>query len=187
MTDQKFEKYHTYLLKRSRLSWLYRRWYLYPSLAKYLKGEVLDIGCGIGDFLSFWRNAIGVDVNPYNVSYCQSRGLKAIHVDFLPYPFEDQSFDGVVLDNVLEHIENPRPILKEIRRVLKKNDFFIVGVPGNRGYASDPDHKIFYDEKRLVNLLQDYGFKKKKILHMPLKSRFLNDQISQYCLYGIFS
>jgi SAM-dependent methyltransferase len=69
-------------------------------------------------------------------------------------PFADASFDSVLLDNVLEHIEAPTLLLGEVRRVLVPGGRFLVGVPGQRGWESDPDHKVMYDEASSVRRWQ---------------------------------
>ena len=56
------QEYFKYLSKRSILGVLYRRYRLYPMLCRYLKGNVLDYGCGIGDFLKYHENSIGIDI-----------------------------------------------------------------------------------------------------------------------------
>ena len=45
-------EYAAYLRGRSLLGAVYRRFYLYPKLGKFIKGRILDIGCGVGDFLA---------------------------------------------------------------------------------------------------------------------------------------
>jgi hypothetical protein len=63
----------------------------------------------------------------------------------------------------------------------------IVGVPGSCGFARDPDHKVFYDENRLVKTIAAAGFQKRTILHAPFRSTWLESRVPQYCLYGVFS
>ena len=70
--------YFNYLRKRSILGLIYRKYYLYPVLQKQLKGNVLDLGCGVGDYLKFNRDAIGVDVNKENIKYLNSINVKAL-------------------------------------------------------------------------------------------------------------
>lgn len=180
------EDYFSYLKGRSLTGLIYRNWWLYPRICRYLPGSVLDVGCGIGDFLRFRRDAIGVDIIPAAVDWCRTLGLDARLMEVNQLPFGDATFDGVVLDNVLEHVAEPHALVTEVVRVLKPTARVVVGVPGRKGYASDPDHKVFYDEAKLVGLLQNYGLKQKKLFHMPVEAKFLDRSLSQYCLYGVF-
>lgn len=101
-------------------------------------------------------------------------------------PFTDAAFDGVVLDNVLEHLASPQALLDEIRRVLRKDGVLVLGVPGRRGFTADPDHKIHYDEQSLITCLKHSGFDCERLTHMPCRSNFLEARLRQYCLYGFF-
>lgn len=178
--------YFEYLRRRSRLGLLYRLRLLYPRLARHLSGRVLDVGCGIGDFVCFRPNTVGVDVNPYAVEWCRQRALDCHLMEADRLAFADGSFDGVVLDNVLEHIEEPRILLHEIHRVLKPAGKLVVGVPGKCGYACDRDHKIFYTEHDLERVMRAAGFTMTVVFHTPFKSRWLDSWLPQYCLYGVF-
>lgn len=180
------DNYFEYLNSRSRLAYLYRRLWLYPQLNRHLRGKALDIGCGIGDMLRSRRNTIGVDINPGTVAFCRSQGLDARKMEINQLPFEDKSFDSAILDNVLEHIEEPRPLLAEVARILQPQGTLIVGVPGERGYSVDPDHKIFYDEDLLTQTLTLAGFTPVRLLRMPLPLPKLSRRLKIYCLYGVF-
>jgi SAM-dependent methyltransferase len=179
--------YNAYLLKRSRLGLFYRNNVLYPSISRHLTGRTLDIGCGIGDMLRFRPGTIGVDINPNNVEHCLGQGLAAQVMLPDVLPFEAGSFDSAILDNVLEHIAEPGPLLAEIKRVMRRNGTFVVGVPGRRGYACDDDHKIFYDEAGLQARVTAAGFAVKDVVHTPLRSSWLDRNMRQYCVYGVFS
>jgi SAM-dependent methyltransferase len=181
------QQYTAYLSKRSILGLFYRNFLLYPTLCKYLHGDTLDVGCGIGDMLKFRPGTVGVDINAFNVDFCKRRGLSAevMKVDELSY--KDKSFDSILLDNVLEHIENPRKLMKELHRVLRMGGVLLAGVPGNLGYMSDPDHKFFYDEKALEYLAEQHGFAIKKLFYMPFfRSKWLSDRFRQYCIYSVW-
>lgn len=101
-------------------------------------------------------------------------------------PFDDASFDGVALDNVLEHLSDPSKLLSEIRRVLTPGGHVLVGVPGTFGYTCDADHKIFYDESSLKRVMEDSGLRQITVFHMPIKWIWLDAKLPQYCLYGVF-
>ena len=70
--------------------------------------------------------------------------------------------------------------------MLKKAGGVLVGVPGERGYASDSDHKVFYDETTLTATLAAAGFEVNRVLHVPCRSRVLARRLRQYCVYGVF-
>ena len=175
-------------MRRSFLGDLYRRYVLYPRLNLHLKGSVLDVGCGIGDMLSYRKNTVGLDVNPLNVDFCQKRQLEAYVMKPDVIPFKDKTFDSLLLDNVLEHIEKPSLLFKEMRRVLKPDGILLIGVPGIKGYESDDDHKVFYDEKKLQALAKKNNFNVIQFFYTPLiKSKFLSKHLRQYCIYTQWS
>ena len=183
-----FDGYFSYLSKRSQVGLLYRRYLLYPKLSSCLRGKTLDIGCGIGDFLSFRAHTIGVDINPYAVEYCKKKGLDAHVMQPDQLPFAARTFDSVLLDNVLEHLDIPTKLLAEIKITMNPDGLVIIGVPGKKGWYSDPDHKIYYDEKSLTACMMNAGFKLQKVFYMPFgKSSFLSLKMRQYCMYAVFS
>lgn len=178
--------YFDYLKRRSMLGWLYRKYWLYPRLCRRLSGIVLDVGCGIGDLLAFRSGTVGTDINPRAVAWCRDKGYRAKLMMLDTLPFKTAVFDGVVLDNVLEHIVSPEPLLAEVRRVLRPGARVMIGVPGSKGYASDPDHKVFYDEARLIVVMAATGFTLHELLPTPFKLSLLDANMRQYCLYGVF-
>lgn len=183
---ESYDTYFEYLKTRSRLALAYRRIWLYPRLARQMSGRVLDVGCGIGDMLRFLRDGVGVDINPRLVEYCRSQGLQAHQMSADHLPFTSGSFDAVTLDNVLEHIETPEPLLQEIGRVLRRGGRFVVGVPGSLGYALDSDHKRFYSETQLHARVQSAGFRHVKTLHSPFRWGLLDSRLSWYAIYGVY-
>lgn len=184
--DNLLLNYHKYLLIQRWKGDLYRQFILYPAISKRLVGKTLDVGCGVGKFLKFRPNTIGADINPYNVDYCKKRGFNAVLIQEENWPFEAETFDSALLDNVLEHIPDPHSILNSIKKVLKPRGRLVVGVPGPVGFAHDSDHKVFYTEEKLIKLMKSEGFKCIDNFHMPLKSTFLENRIYQYCYYLTF-
>ena len=136
--------------------------------------------------MHYYNGAVGVDVNPATVAYCQSRGLNAQYMAVDTIPFGKASFDCVVLDNVLEHLSEPKPLLGEIHRVVVRGGILVVGVPGKRGFAADVDHKVFYDKRLLTATLTVAGFQLRHHFYTPMKSEWMNVHATQYCLYGVF-
>ncbi len=184
--SEQYDAYFEQLKNRLPVSYWYRYGWLYPRLSRFLKGRVLDIGCGLGDMVRFRKNTVGVDVNPRAVDYCRSQGLDVRLMQPDQLPFEERSFDGVILDNVLEHLEHPEPLLAEIRRILQPQGAFVVGVPGRCGFAWDADHKRYYDETSLNACMRTAGFDCRRIMHDPIRSTWLDANLRIYALYGIY-
>lgn len=186
--QSQYKKYFNYLKERSYLGGCYRRFFLYPLINRYLTGCVLDLGCGIGDMLNYRANTVGLDINPLNVEFCKKRKLNAYIMEPDLIPFNDETFDSVLLDNVLEHIKSPVSLLKEIKRVLKPGGLLVIGVPGIKGFKSDEDHKVFYDEKMLHLLCKQNNFELNSYFYTPLcKSTLLSKCLRQYCIYTQWS
>jgi len=83
--------------------------------------SVLDIGCGDGkiDYLITQKkdvDILGVDVLVRDKTYVPVQEFDGENL-----PFEDDSFDTVLFIDVLHHIDNPAAILKEAKRVARKN------------------------------------------------------------------
>lgn len=184
MTD--YDDYFDYLRRRKRAGLWYRDLWLYPRIRGQLSGTVLDVGCGIGDFVRHRPGTLGVDVNPKAVAFCRSQGLPVQLMQPDRLPFGDREFDGVVLDNVLEHLEQPAPLLAEIHRVLAIGGRLVVGVPGQRGFDSDSDHKRHYPETALIDTVRGAGFELSRLFHQPFRSQLLDRHFRYYAIYGVF-
>lgn len=181
------QDYFNYLQGRGRLGLVYRQHYLYPRLNAQLAGLTLDVGCGIGDMVRFRSNTEGVDINPETVRWCREQGLPVQLMEQDRLPFSDESFDSILMDNVLEHILQPSPLLREAHRVLRPEGRLVVGVPGKKGFAADPDHKVFYDAPMLTSLVQSSGFTCIRLFATPWRSGWLDRHLKQYCNYGTFA
>jgi len=76
--------------------------------------EVLDIGCGRGEFLELMRNngvpARGIDLSRESVELCRQKGLQAEVADLFAYLAElpEASFDGIFSSQVVEHLPPER-------------------------------------------------------------------------------
>ena len=110
-----YEKnYYSYLRKRSFKSFLYRKYFIYPKYKPYMSGLLLDVGCGIGEILEYYKNSIGVDINSECVKFCKNKGLNANIMKEDILPFENEKFDTLTFENVLEHIQNPMIVTRRL-------------------------------------------------------------------------
>lgn len=109
--------------------------------------NVLEVGAGDGSILkwlsdqNFAPEYHAVEISGSGVEYIKSRGinnLKSVQVfDGYKLPFDDDSFDLIILSHVLEHVEHERMLLREIKRVAKH---CVIEVP--RDYKAGVDKRI---------------------------------------------
>lgn len=98
-------------------------------------GKVLDIGAGEG-FLSLCLHKMGHSVIACDVNKEQfkTNEVAFIEFDMINYAeshtvFPDESFDYIIVVEVLEHMENPRGLMREISRILRPGGFTVISTP----------------------------------------------------------
>lgn len=101
--------------------------------------DLLEIGCGNGFFLekisALGLNVAGVDINRDAVASCKAKGL---HVDAVNVFEITQSYDTVVLFQVLEHMENAQELFKFITtKLVRPGGHLIIAVPNPDGYLKE--------------------------------------------------
>ncbi len=188
----KYEDYFAHLSKISLLGRVYKKFMSSPVLfycARRFGNRVIEIGSGTGSGIlgSFPNKVQGLEINPVAVDYCKAAGL---HVQLVKddgiFPVVDGAYDACVLDNVLEHIEDPRKTLDECYRITVKEGGLVIAVPGIRGYVLDDDHKKFYDAEALRQL--DDRWLLQRLFSTPFyfTSEKLSKSVRQYCLVATF-
>jgi SAM-dependent methyltransferase len=121
---------------------------------------ILDVGCGTAWLAEHFSEYTGVDGSPAAVEEAAQRGRRVLLADLeQPLPFEDASFGGAILKDVLEHLIDPVVVVREVRRVVR---------PGGRVFASSPDaqrwvwndytHRRPFTRKAFRRLFADQGF-----------------------------
>lgn len=137
--------------------------------AKCIKREffncelILDVGCGAGIFINYCKYhgkfAVGVDVDRKQLFLAanRDRGFYVL-ADAHYLPLRDSSADGAFFSHVIEHLNDPFPVLKEIRRVLKNRGVLIVITPTEHRHFYTPGHVRAYTKKSLSETLVRAGF-----------------------------
>lgn len=135
-------------------------------------GVLLDIGCGNGSSMLSLKErgwtVKGIDFDEKAVSFAQAKGLSASTGDLFSQQFKDNSFDAILLNHVIEHLPSPLAILKECRRILKKDGVLVAITPNgeSRGHQKytrhwrgfEPDHLQIYTLGSLELLAREAGF-----------------------------
>ena len=97
--------------------------------------RLLDAGCAQGDLYNLtktkYAEIYGVDIDTNALKEAKRKGYLVTKVDLNreTLPFKDSSFDAVACLDVIEHLMNPRHLLKEIYRVLKKEGELVISTP----------------------------------------------------------
>ena len=158
------------------------------DLVKQYAGQsVLDVGCATGGYcLELNKQGFkctGLDVNNDYVKIAKKNGVNAYLIKE-EFPFKDKTFDTVVLFELIEHVVEPDKILKEARRVAKKN--ILISVPNCNGFEAlknygltyehflEMDHINFFTKDSLTTLLSKH-FDDFKIMEVdPIYPLLLN-------------
>jgi len=92
--------------------------------------RVLDAGCGLQSYLEFPSHVhvTGVDVSQSLLDR-NPRLDERIHADLQAFDIPERSYDCVVCWEVLEHLEEPKPVVAKLCRAVAENGLLIVGSP----------------------------------------------------------
>ncbi|MBD3379129.1 MAG: methyltransferase domain-containing protein [Candidatus Omnitrophica bacterium] len=114
--------------------------------------RILDIGSGSGISFYFasrkgYSDFYAVDINPGAVEVARERfGARAFLGDLREHGLESGFFDVVIMDNVLEHLNDPCSTLEEAARVLNEKGMLFVSVPNIDSFiirALGKNHRFF--------------------------------------------
>ncbi len=124
----------------------YDRWFqklyfqlLFQPIKAYIKNlkeaKVLDIGCAYGIMLQKFPKHFekyGIDISQFAIEKAKQRlpdaTLKVTGAEE-KFPFQDNFFDIIICNDVIEHIEKPDLLLKNIHQVLKPGGILYINTP----------------------------------------------------------
>lgn len=155
----------------------FNKW-MYDTIAPYVKGELMEIGSGIGNISAFFlNNKVNTTLTDLRTNYCEIlqtkfgsypnlRGIKK--VDLVQPEFEKTyadligKFDSIVALNVVEHIEDHELAIRNCYKLLRPGGHIIILVPAyqflyNR-FDKELGHFRRYTRKKLRNLIASQGF-----------------------------
>lgn len=116
---------------------------------------ILDVGCGIGTYVrkfkTFSEHVFGFDVDEDRVveGAASLPNLLVSEAEVMPFP--DQTFDVVLLNEVIEHVRDDAQTIADAIRVLRPGGRLLVYAP-NRGYLFET-HGIYVGKHFLFRLV----------------------------------
>ena len=141
-----------------------RRW------LRQRRASIMDIGCSSGWFLQLLHrqfpefSIVGADCvrAPLERLSKSMRNIPLLHFDLLKCPCPDESFDALVLLNVLEHIEDDLGAARQALRILKPGGVAVIEVPAGPGLYDVYDQELMhfrrYKMAGLLDTLRTAGF-----------------------------
>jgi len=164
----------------------------YNKLRKHLPpgAKILDIGCGGGSFLRLAKNRFncaGVEISEYLVSL--AGGIEGADIkwgNFLDVDFKGETYDGITLISLLEHLDDPLCALRKCFNLLKKDGILLLKTVNyeclNRKIKKSrwtgfrpPDHVVYFTPRNLSQILKKAGFSKIKVKAWPFNDNMYCD------------
>ncbi|HXK35915.1 MAG: Methyltransferase type 12 [Parcubacteria group bacterium GW2011_GWA1_47_10] len=172
VADTKREVLDTYEYRKKtyapeRLKYLLEKTGLRPRSLR-----LLDIGCGPGYFLSHLKDqnirAKGLELADFLIKICQAKGLQVEKADLDKEP--DRAYNAITMFDVLEHIANPLPFMRNVHKKLRPGGYVLAYIPNIHSLAfhlmrdqqntlQPFQHLCFYDPASLSHLAKKTGFK----------------------------
>jgi SAM-dependent methyltransferase len=139
-------------------------------------GRLLDIGCGYGFFLEEmvqwgWQ-AEGIEISATGLNYARKKLGLNVSDKPLPRPdWQDNCYDVITLFYVIEHLEDPKSVLREARRLLRRDGLLLLRWPHTApvaalmrpwadrlGLYQAPSHLFDFSPMTLYKILHQSGF-----------------------------
>ncbi len=158
------------------------------------KGNLLDIGCGTGEFLQYnkfigWQ-VNGVEVNQQARKQAENK-LSQTLLSSLDKVQEDKKYQAITLWHVLEHVADLEETCTKIIKLLDTNGTLIVAVPNcesyDAGYYKEfwaaydvPRHLYHFTKATMERLWEKYGLSIKAVLPMKLDAYYVSMLSEKY-------
>lgn len=155
---------------------LYRFWLLIDGDISFQQkggaGKLLDVGCNEGRGLEFFRNhgfvAEGLELNSKAADVARAKGF-TVHGSTLEGFSSGNTYDVIVLSNVLEHSLDPGEMLRNIHRLLNADGQVWISCPNSRSWLRSvfgrfwinwhvPFHVVHFSPETLRALLKKSQF-----------------------------
>ena len=154
-------------LERIAIAPAFNKW-MYETISPYMKGDILEIGSGIGNISEFFlKNHKHLSISDYDLNYVNLLKSKfpqipanQIHqIDLADKEFQisyqhlENKFDSLFMLNVLEHIEEDEYAIKNCKYLLKPGGILLVLVPSYSFLYSKMDKLLGHYRRYTISSL----------------------------------
>lgn len=183
------EGYADYYKLKILPSLQYRRevigWRKYDQIMRFVSGPgtVLDIGCGVGDLLSLFKDrgwtCRGIEFNRFAAAFARETfGLDVVAQSVMDLDPSGRRYDCIMLWGVLEHFTEPLAVLAKVYEMLKPEGVLVLEVPSGdsvlvryveqfggpvRRIIEGDRHNMLFSVKALREMPERAGF---RLLHL---------------------
>lgn len=116
-------------MKRRKFTWLLDNYGFQPG------ARLLDLGCATGFFLELMESRgfqpYGIDINDFAIQNCRELiPSAAVHAGVIAdRPFEEATFDGVFMIDMIEHVRDPQKELRMVAERLSLGGVVVISTP----------------------------------------------------------
>ncbi len=150
------------------------------------KGRILDLGAGVGDFLTVAKNdgweTIGIEPSDKAKKIAKNKGVS--FAESLS-ELESNSFDVITMWHVLEHVPDLENQIKELKRLIKPTGTVIIAVPNFKSYDAEyygkfwaaydiPIHLWHFSKTAIQKLFAKEDLELKEVLPMKFDSFYVS-------------
>ena len=156
---------------------------IYENVAKVVRGKVGDIGCGTGFgthlLATNAKSVVGYEIDKEAILFAEKvfplKNLSFTYGDLQKGIGEKESFDFIVMIDVIEHLRYDKRALRNVKEMLKPTGQLILSTPNRLSrYRKSDNHEREYAPKELEGLL------KKVFVDVSLRNHKLEPLASQY-------
>lgn len=150
------------------------------------QGNILDVGCGDGHLLRLFEaegiartNLFGIDVKDEAVEVAQSQGYAVTAASIDLYPMPAGRFSLIVMNQVVEHLVDPKAVVAKCAQGLEPGGVFILETPNTRsldfrlfsrrhwgGYHT-PRHWVLFNSESIRRLFDGSGLWVVEVQSLP--------------------
>jgi len=152
-------------------------------------GLFLDVGCSSGQVM-YWANKrglnpSGVEINKRTADMARENGFPVFNGFLKDSNFSKNSFDTAFLGDVIEHVNNPREFIGEVKSFIKPDGLVVISTPNVNCFwskttlwlyrifnipwtsATPPYHLFQFSYENLNILMNEFDFKPEKVFYLP--------------------